>query len=77
MIKGLKSLSPKLQRGLKIFFVLCAGIALLDMVIHKHGDHWWNIFGFHSAYGFIACVILVLVAKAMRRVIMRDEDYYD
>ena len=71
------SLPPGLQRGLKIFFVLCGLITLLDLIIHKHGEHWWNFFGIHSLYGFVACVILVLVAKMMRRIIMRKEDYYD
>lgn len=77
MIDKFQSLSSGLRRGLKIFFLLCLVIALADLVLHKHGDHWWNFFGFHSLYGFVACAVLVLVAKAMRRVIMRDEDYYD
>lgn len=65
-----------LRNGLGVFFGLCAGVTLLDLVVHKHGDHWWNFFGFHSAYGFIACVLLVLVATWMRRPLMREEDYY-
>jgi hypothetical protein len=77
MMKKLNSLSPGLQKGLKIFFIACALLTLIDLVIHKHGDHWWNFFGFHSLYGFVACVILVLVAKWMRKPLMRDEDYYD
>ena len=71
------ALSNSLKRGLRVFFVLCAVIALADLVIHKHGDHWWNFFGFHSLYGFVACVALVLIAKGMRRFLMRGEDHYD
>ena len=33
--------------------------------------------GFYAFYGFIGCVVLVLLATAMRKVLMRDEDYYD
>ena len=33
--------------------------------------------GFHAAYGFISCVLLVLAATQMRRFVKRDEDYYD
>ncbi|WP_424947722.1 hypothetical protein [Candidatus Spongiihabitans sp.] len=85
--KNLAALPPGLQRGLKIFFVLCALVTLLDFIVlgfigpgfinAGHGPHWWNFFGFHSLYGFAACVVLVLVATALRRIVMRDQDYYD
>jgi hypothetical protein len=77
VIKKLKTLSPRLQKGLKIFFAVCVLLALLDLVINKGGEHWWNFFGFHSLFGFVACVVLVLVATWMRKPLMRDEDYYD
>jgi hypothetical protein len=77
VIKKLKTLSPGLQKGLKSFFTVCVLLALLDLVINKSGEHWWNFFGFHSLFGFVACVVLVLVATWMRKPLMRDEDYYD
>jgi len=56
------------------------GLALVvaDLVVQRHdavGFAEW--FGFYAAYGFFACVALVLTAKAMRRVLKRPEDYYD
>ena len=33
--------------------------------------------GFYAVYGFVACVLLVLLAKEMRKVLIRKEDYYD
>ena len=36
-----------------------------------------TLFGFHAVYGFVACVVLVLAAKQLRRVLMRDENYYE
>ena len=77
MIETFKSLSPGLRKWLKIFFAACAGLTLLDLFIHKHGDHWWNFFGFHSMYGFVACVLLVIIATWMRKPLMRSESYYD
>jgi hypothetical protein len=56
------------------------GIVLLvvDLVVHRHEDVWFaGWFGFYAVYGFLACVALVLTAKALRRVLMRDEDYYE
>lgn len=56
------------------------GIVLLvaDLAVHGHEDVWFaGWFGFYAVYGFLACVALVLTAKALRRVLMRDEDYYE
>ncbi len=33
--------------------------------------------GFDAIYGFVACVGLVIAAKGLRVLLMRDEDYYD
>jgi len=71
--------NPKnVKRVILFLFVIC-GISLgLDFVIHRHVDHPWEaMFGFYALYGFAACVVLVLIAKEMRKVIMRAEDYYD
>jgi len=65
----------------RLFRGLCAvglALALGDLVVHRHdaiGFAEW--FGFYAAYGFVACVALVLTAKALRRVLKRPEDYYD
>ena len=61
----------------------CVVLLALDFVVHRHlsFEHgelpYEGWFGFHAFYGFVACVVLVLVAKQMRKVVMRDEDYYD
>lgn len=57
---------------------LC-GLALLadlfyDKTPHFGADGW---FGFYPVYGFVGSVGLVLLAKQLRRVLMRDEDYYE
>lgn len=65
----------------KIFWGLCAicgGLALLDLFYHKHVDFSWeNWFGFFGFYGFVSCVGLVVLAKQLRKVLKRGEDYYD
>jgi cytochrome c oxidase subunit IV len=67
-----------LQRLLKWFYIICAALFAADFVIHRHVVHTWeNLFGFYGIFGFVACVILVVVAKEMRKVLMRKEDYYD
>jgi hypothetical protein len=70
---------PKnLKRVLRVFYAICAGLLLLDFVHHRHVIHAWeNLWGFYAVFGFVACVVLVLVAKEMRKVVMRDESYYE
>lgn len=65
----------KLFHGL---WVVCGLLMAVDLFLHRHEDfEFATLFGFHSLYGFFACVALVLVAKQLRRVLMRPEDYYD
>ena len=50
---------------------------LLELVIKIKGyfgvDDW---LGFGAAFGFLSCLAMVLVAKALGFVLKRDEDYY-
>lgn len=67
-----------IKRLLRWFYGACAVLLLLDLVIHRHVLHnWENLFGFYGIFGFVACWILVVVAKEMRKFLMRGEDYYD
>ncbi len=60
------------------FYVLCAVILAIDVFVPKHGPFAIeHAFGFYGVFGFFACVALVLIAKQLRRVLMRPEDYYD
>ncbi|MHA1568744.1 MAG: hypothetical protein ACTSXZ_04690 [Alphaproteobacteria bacterium] len=63
---------------LRGFYVVCALLLLIDILYHRHVIHAWeSLFGFYALFGFVACVVLVLVAKEMRKVLMRDQDYYE
>jgi len=63
------------KRVLNIFYSLCVILVLADFVVHRHiGLVWENIPAFYAIY---ACVALVVVAKLIRKVVMRKEDYYN
>ena len=73
-------------RLLNVFYFCCVVLVLLDLAGRLFPDFvpgrevhhpWEGFLGFHAFYGFVACWTLVVVAKAMRRVLMRGEDYYD
>ena len=66
------------NRLLHGFYALCVVLVGIDLVFHRHIGHpWERVIAFHAWYGFAACFLLVVIAKAMRRVIVRSEDYYD
>jgi hypothetical protein len=65
-------------RLLRGFYVICVLLLALDVFLHRHTAHMWEEFtGFYAIFGFIACVTLVLIAKQMRRILKRKDDYYD
>ncbi len=59
-------------------YALCATLLLVDVFYHKHGhfkfEEW---FSFYAFYGFISCLGIVLSAIWFRKLVKRDEDYYD
>ena len=66
------------KRLLRGFYAVCVLLLVLDLVVHRHVVHSWEILPeFYAVFGFVACVVLVLVATQMRKVVMRKEDYYD
>jgi len=66
------------QRVLYILYACCALLVVLDFVIHRHVYHCWeNLPAFYPIYGFVGCVVLVVIARWMRTFLMRSEDYYD
>jgi hypothetical protein len=70
---------PKnVDRLLRFFYGICGLLVLVDFVVHRHTEMGWEkIPAFYALYGFVACVVLVILAKMMRKVVMRKEEYYD
>ncbi|MBE2294358.1 MAG: hypothetical protein IAF00_05380 [Phycisphaerales bacterium] len=62
-----------------LLIAVCVGLALLDAVYVKHGHFAFEeAFPlFYGVYGFLAYCFIVLSAKALRRLLKRDENYYD
>ena len=77
---------PRNVRRLLIVFGICCFLLLLidfadysGMWSFKEHVHYpvESVPSFYGAYGFIGCVLLVLAAKVLRKIVMRREDYYD
>ena len=65
-------------------YIACGFFVVLDVIFwftgfDKHPYFKWEQWpGFYAIYGFVACVVLVLIAKhVMRPLVMRDEDSYE
>jgi multisubunit Na+/H+ antiporter MnhB subunit len=57
---------------------VCAALFLADFFYHKHVHFAFeNWIGFFGWFGFASYVFIVLSAKAWRRVVKRDEAYYE
>lgn len=66
------------MKAYRAVWVLCGLLLAVEPLVHKHGEFGFEEwFGFHGWFGFVACVALVLAAKAMRRWLKRPEDYYE
>ena len=65
------------KKVLLCLYVACAFLFSLDILYHRHAtlpfEEW---LGFYGIYGFVACVLLVLAAKQIRKFISRSENYY-
>ena len=70
-------------RNVKILFVSFYSSLFillgLEFFVKKHPYFPWEKWPeFYAVYGFVACVVLVLVAKyILRPLVKRREDYYD
>ena len=66
----------------KIWYALigvCALTVIADFFYHKHVEYAVEDFipGMYGWYGLGGCIFLVLSAKILRKIVMRDEKYYD
>ena len=71
---------PQNIKRLKIgFYIVLALLVVPDFFMHKHTlfspvEAWP---GFYALFGFIACVVIILVSKLFGLVLKVKEDYYD
>ncbi len=64
----------------KIAYGMLVLLILADFIIPRHEIHFFGdkIPGFWSLFGFISCVLIIVVSKWIgHHWLVRDEDYYD
>lgn len=76
-------LQAMVERGVllrRIMYVVLAGLVIADILVPSKYDRfpWESIGGFGAFYGFISCVLIIVVSKVLGYVFLyRAEDYYD
>jgi len=62
-----------------LLIAVCVGLALFDALYVKQGHFTFEeaLPIFYGVFGFLAYCFIVLSAKGLRRLLKRDEDYYD
>lgn len=74
----MKQMPPATRWMIRIFIGLCALLLVLDFLLTREIHHpLERVPAFYALFGFIGCVVLVVVAKWMRVWLMRGETYYD
>ena len=78
IIKVIETLRRKAVK--KIAYIALILIIVTDFFIPRHEIHFIGdgIPGFWSLFGFVACILIILISKWIGRLgIMQDENYYN
>ena len=78
IIKVIESLRRKAVK--KIAYIVLILIIVTDFFIPRHEIHFIGdqIPGFWSLFGFVACILIILISKWIGHLgVMQDENYYD
>ena len=66
------------KKFLRGFYIVAAILVAVEFVYDRHVYHpWESLWGFYALFGFVACWLLVEVAKLIRAALGRDPDYYE
>lgn len=62
----------------RLFLVALALTVLAELAVTPHPHFMIEaLFGFHALYGFLACVAMIVVAKALGLLLKRSDRYYE
>lgn len=69
---------PRSSFGYKLLWVVCLIAGVADFFYHKHITYQIEEFpAFYGLLAFLGAVALMFVARGVREVVRRREDYYD
>jgi len=67
-----------INKILYILYAACVLLLIVEFFYHKHTYFSFeNWLGFYAWFGFLAYTFIIISAKLLRKLIKRDEHYYD
>jgi uncharacterized membrane protein YfhO len=78
LLKIIEALRTKTMK--KIAYAALILIIVIDFFIPRHEVHFFGdrIPGFWSLFGYVACILIILISKWIGHLgIMQDENYYN
>ena len=66
------------RRLIYMLYFACVALLLIDILFPRHGYFdFESVPGFFMVFGIVAFIAVIAVAKLLRKLIKRNEDYYD
>lgn len=66
------------RRFLTLFWIICGVLFVADFFVDRYQEHpLESVPAIYAIYGFVGIALLIVIAKQLRKVVMRSEDYYD
>ncbi|HLA47922.1 MAG: hypothetical protein A3I04_01965 [Nitrospinae bacterium RIFCSPLOWO2_02_FULL_39_110] len=73
--------AENIKKTRKLFYIILILVIFSDFFVHReHAAFFWDkIPGWGALYGFISCVLIIIVSKFIGHQggVMKDENYYD
>ena len=80
IVQFIDFLRDRLPTVIRCCYGVLAALVVIDFFVDKRHAHTWveHIPGFWSIFGFVACVVIIIISKWFgHQGIMTREDYYD
>ena len=62
----------------RLLYGICVLLLVAEVFVHRHIKHELEALpGFYALYGFLALALAIVAGSGLRRLVKRDENYYD
>ncbi len=67
-----------IKKMIRISILVLILLVVVDLFLHHdHGFEWTRWAGFSAVYGYLSCVVIIVVSKFLGKFLKKKEDYYE